>query len=804
MKRKINKKQKDYKIIRLNLLLSLFFVLLFMGISVGYALYTQVINLHGNISLETQGDFEITNVVKTSSNNTSEAIPSWTADTVNFNLVFLKSNEANPVYNATYNITLTNDTFYERLISAINFDLVVNDEEEHSLGTLDYEITNYEEGEVMQPLSEKIITVNFTFTPTVAADEYEVTGGGSVDSNEKPTGAITVNSVTPTTGSVKDGALQQVTINLNSTYESAKEIGINIASDKLELVNAGGVALGTFNIPANSENQSYTFYIRAKADALFPEDTTTASLSVISTGLPSVSLGNITLDVNKHEEYVDTTPPIISNLVATQSNEVGVVNLSWSGTDDYSGIKSYTILVCNNTGTVLRTIDAGTNTSYTIQDLSNGANASTYNFKVYGTDNEDNTASSSDINNASTTSGYCVATGNNSYQWVFSVTRNLSNISGSGENTANIGSTYTITLTANNNYSLPNTITVTMGGRTLAQGTGYTYNASNGRVQITNVDGNITITATGNRNGICLIEGTKILMANGKYKNIEDISYDDLMAVWSYNTGKLVYEYPIWIEETSIENKYLQITFDDKTTVNTSGDHGIYNYDLGMFVSTEDREHLNVGNRVAKVKDGKLKIVKITDIKYIYKEVKLYHVISSYYFNIISDDVITTDRNLMISNQYGFTKNITWPNKIQNKVKNNPSHLYKYEDFKDIMPYYIFKGLRVDEGKYLVDIGLTTYEELKMYLYLFPANPDYYVEAETNKDGKRLWMVTTSLDKVTEKNKNKYKVVEGKYYKLPNKKKIKCFRNSIDNKCYEPGSKIKVYSGMHFIAEYRR
>ena len=34
---------------------------------------------------------------------------------------------------------------------------------------------------------------------------------------------------------------------------------------------------------------------------------------------------------------------------------------------------------------------------------------------------------------------------------------------------------------------------------------------------------------------------------------------------------------------------------------------------------------------------AKLKIVKITDIKYVYKKVKLYHVISSYYFNIISD-----------------------------------------------------------------------------------------------------------------------------------------------------------------------
>ena len=803
MKRKKNKNSKDYRVIRLSLFLSLFFVFIFIGISVGFALYTQVININSSIGVDTQGAFEITNVTKTSSSNTSEAVPSWTADSIDFNLTFIKSNEASPVYSATYNVTLKNDTFFERLVSAFNFNFTVNDSNDQPMGVLDYEITGMEEGEVMQPLTEKIVTVTFTFVPTVDANEYEVDGSGTVESNEKPAGTITVNSMTPATGSVKDGALQQVTISLNSTYAEAKTFNISIASDKLELVTAGGTPLGTFNIAANSENQSYTFYIKAKDDALFPDDTITASLSAISTGLPIVRLGNITLDVNKHEEYNDTTPPVISNLTATMSNEVGVVNLTWDGTDDYSGVKNYTILVCSNNGNVLRTIDAGTNTSYAVNDLSNGTQANTYNFKVYGTDNENNTASNSDINNAGTGSGYCVATGNNSYQWVYTVTRTLNNLSSSGENTANIGSTYTCTLTANNNYSLPNTITVRMGNRNLTVNNGYTYNANNGRVSIPNVDGNITITASGNRTGICLIEGTKILMANGKYKNIEDIGYDDLMAVWSYNTGSLVYEYPIWIESTSVEDKYQQTTFSDGTTLNTSGDHGIYNYDLGMFVSIEDREYFNVGSTVAKVKNGKIKKVKVTDIRTIYKEVKLYHVISSYYFNIISDDVITTDRNLMISNQYGFTSNITWPNKNQYKVKNDPSHLYTYDDFKDLMPYYIFKGLRVDEGKYLVDIGLISHEELKMYLYLYPANPDYYRPVETNKDGKRMWMVTTSKDKVTDKNKYKYKVEEGSIYQLKKNKKIKCYRNSIDNKCYKPGSKIKVYSGMHFTVEYK-
>ena len=176
MKRKKNKNLKDNKIIRLNLFLSLFLVVLLMSLSVGFALFTQVINIGANVALETQGSFEITNVTKMSSNNTSEEIPSWTADSIDFNLTFIHSDNPDPVYNATYNITLTNDTFYERLVSAFNFNFTINGSDDQSVGTLDYELNDIEEGTVIEPLSEKTFSVTFTFTPAVEADDYVVNG----------------------------------------------------------------------------------------------------------------------------------------------------------------------------------------------------------------------------------------------------------------------------------------------------------------------------------------------------------------------------------------------------------------------------------------------------------------------------------------------------------------------------------------------------------------------------------------------------------------------------------------------------
>lgn len=50
-------------------------------------------------------------------------------------------------------------------------------------------------------------------------------------------------------------------------------------------------------------------------------------------------------------------------------------------------------------------------------------------------------------------------------------------------------------LTAMDGYSLPDTITVTMGGNILSEHTGYTYDKTTGKVKIYRVSAGVAITA---------------------------------------------------------------------------------------------------------------------------------------------------------------------------------------------------------------------------------------------------------------------------------------------------------------------
>ena len=371
----------------------------------------------------------------------------------------------------------------------------------------------------------------------------------------------------------------------------------------------------------------------------------------------------------------------------------------------------------------------------------------------------------------------------------------ISNGSYSGPTTVDRNQALTgATINANNNYDRPSSVTVTMGGQST---TSFSYDSSSGAFSMTKVTGNVVITGTCNYNW-CLAEGTKILLANGKYKNIEDINYKDLLSVWSYDTGSIDYEYPIWIEKKKESKTYRISTFSDGTTLKTIGYHGIFSVDLNRFVSVDNPEEFYVGTKVYKVENNKLKEVTVTNIEIKEEPINHYHVVSNRYYNIIANNLLTTDGTVILSNLYGFDKNVTWP-AIKDVLLSDRNNLYRYEELQDALPKYMFIGMRAEEGKILSNYGLSL-DMFKGYLKENQSKEGKYLDVDRNSNNKRLFMVTTSNDKVTNKNRNKYLKEENSYYTLPKNLKVKCYLNSIDKKCYSPGERVQVTTPIHFIA----
>lgn len=82
-------------------------------------------------------------------------------------------------------------------------------------------------------------------------------------------------------------------------------------------------------------------------------------------------------------------------------------------------------------------------------------------------------------------------------------------------------------------------------------------------------------------NPTCLIKGTKILMADGTEKNIEDVKRGDEVKSIDINSRKIITAMVISCEKTGLNHEYTTHLFDNGSYIVTYGQHSVYNKTLG-------------------------------------------------------------------------------------------------------------------------------------------------------------------------------------------------------------------------------
>ncbi len=798
-----------------------FFMFLIFGasifMSVGYAVINNVtLDITGMVSVAENGDIKITNVsyIASRSQNLSKvSTPTWTDDSVNFDITInprTRNDVENKEYIATYEVTIVNDSLYDHAVTSTNFNPTVASGDSNNI-TVTYSLET-EDGQVglnseIPAKSTMKFYVVINLYPTYTGT-FNVTGSSEVGTEEKDDGNFLGTIPSGLSGDVRGNVTTaKFTATILNSYKDSKNYTLSIVNDSFEIVDENGNAFGTLTIGGN-ETINVDFYIRRKVGVKFAVDEVNMNVYFEEVGVSRNSMGIVKMLVDKDETIHDYDAPTISGVAAAFNSEVGTVDLSWQGTDDVAGVDYYTVEVYKVSGNTSSMVGEARNTTAdeTQMQITGLEDNVTYFFKVYGTDLTGKTATAEEISSCSTDAGTCSRSSNVSYDWHFTVTFRLTNASSSEGNSVAVDymGTVSTTLSGTGNYSRPNSITSVKKSSGGNVGTSssttdpyYVYNSSNGSFSIYNVNEDITVTASGYGGG-CFAKGTKILLANGKYKNVEDIGYDDLLAVWNYDTGKITYEYPLWIENEHESSSIIRVSFSDGTSIDFVNNHAIYSTDINLFVDINDSDNFHVGTHVAKINNGKFKEVTVSNIEYINKQVKFYFVGTTTYYNVIANSILTTDENLLISNLYGFEDGAKWPN-LKEKVVNNSENLLDYSYFSDVLPLYLYKGFRVREAGFLVNSGMTNLESFKEYITKLIINP-YMIKKPISKNGYNYWMVTTSKDKVIDSNKKKYLHKEGTYYQLPKKKGVKYWYLTSDNKMYKPGDKVKIYHGMHFVA----
>ena len=519
--KKINLNNNDKKTININIFMSVLIVVVLSFISVGYALYGQNLSVSGNIGFGLQGKIAITDVTLTSSTNVrSDSIPSFTDDSVDFNLTFEKAaGSTDPNYQAVYEITISNGTFYDFEFNLANFQPIITNS--HGINVdpsfLSTSLSGINIGDMIPAGEDVTFTLTLDFRPDVD-DTYSVSGDMETELVEEPHGSLLGSVPEGAQGDLKESLGHDIvsfTVTVINSYQSSRTFNINIAdTSHFQLTNSDGTPLSNFTI-AGGTTDTYTFYVKRVNGAIFGASSFTTGIYLSYSENSNVPCGNVTLFVDE-TQIDDTTPPQISDVTAVQNNAtsstttndtVGSVTVSWNGEDAESGVKKYYVIVKNSKGST--TYETTDNTpSLTITGLIDDSN---YTFKVYGENNDNYKPNDSQIAVDSTSPGVCSMSTSYSFDWRYTVafssdTNNMRELSTTA---VNRGYNYTVTLRASNNYNLPSSLNyVTMGGNEITSTSGtetghYKYTSSSGSFNVYGVTGDIVLKLTPTRSGGC-------------------------------------------------------------------------------------------------------------------------------------------------------------------------------------------------------------------------------------------------------------------------------------------------------------
>ena len=142
---------------------------------------------------------------------------------------------------------------------------------------------------------------------------------------------------------------------------------------------------------------------------------------------------------------------------------------------------------------------------------------------------------------------------------------------------------------------------------------------------------------------ICLIEGTKITLANGMQKAIEDIDYNDDLLVWNFDEGKFDYSKPVWIVKKFSMPKYNIIKFSDGSNLGTIAGpegHAVFNNQKGKFtyLNTEDTP---VGTVTFNQKTESIELVGSETVN---EKITFHNIITSHHINLFANGILTSSK----------------------------------------------------------------------------------------------------------------------------------------------------------------
>ena len=229
----------------------------------------------------------------------------------------------------------------------------------------------------------------------------------------------------------------------------------------------------------------------------------------------------------------------------------------------------------------------------------------------------------------------------------------------------------------------------------------------------------------------CFAEGSLVTLADGTQKPIEEITFEDQLLAWDFNTGKYAVTVPSLIDRYELsEQNVINLKFSDGSVVRMVVDHGFFDVTENKFVFLNEENVANyVGHTFVKASDnGTYENVELVGYEITVENVAYYSIQTAFYNNCIVEGMFTLTAPPEMLGYYGWFDYFEIGDGMKyDEDKMNADiekyGLYTYEDFAEYVTYEQFIAFNGPYLKVLVGRGVVTYDEIIDLISMY-VNPE--------------------------------------------------------------------------------
>lgn len=228
----------------------------------------------------------------------------------------------------------------------------------------------------------------------------------------------------------------------------------------------------------------------------------------------------------------------------------------------------------------------------------------------------------------------------------------------------------------------------------------------------------------GSSNPSCLAEGTRITLADGSNKAVEDLQMGDNLLVFNHETGS--YEaMPLLVNvhagKPAEDYEVINLAFSNGNKLRIIDEHGLFDKDLNRYVYINNENAKDfVGHRFVAVsaQDGRAEseIVTLVSAEITKEHIRIFNPASVWHINLVADDMLTLSAGMV--NFFEYDENMKYDEQAMQRDIERYG-VYEYEEFQDYVSREVFEAFPFKYYKVAIERGDFTFSRLLGLIYLY-------------------------------------------------------------------------------------